>query len=93
MTVAFYDTDSRAFKAVDYYISHPSQCDGKAGVCPDERIGGRNDASIVAGERRNGVTTITYTRPLQTNEAVNDRAIPSQGEVSLQLVRLGKVIK
>lgn len=79
--MAFYDTDSRTFKAIDYYMSHAAQCDGKMGVCPDERIGGRNDVTLVAGERTNGITTITYTRPLQTNEAVNDRSIPSQGEV------------
>ncbi|XP_018319148.1 protein Skeletor, isoforms B/C isoform X2 [Agrilus planipennis] len=83
ITVAFYDTSSRSFKAVDYYISHISQCDGKLGVCPDERIGGRNDVILLNGERKNGVTTITYTRPLQTNEAINDRPIPSQGEVSI----------
>lgn len=83
MTVAFYDTVSRSFQAIDYYMSHPAQCDGKSGVCPDERIGGRNDVTLVSGERNNGVTTIVYTRPLQTNEAVNDRPIPSQGEVNV----------
>lgn len=83
MTVAFYDTESRSFKAIDYYLSHTTQCDGKTGVCPDERIGGRNDVTLLSGDRRNGITTITYSRPLQTNEALNDRPIPSQGEVSV----------
>ena len=83
MTVAFYDTTSRTFKAVDYYMSHTAQCDGKSGVCPDERIGGRNDVTLISGDRKDGVTIITYSRPLQTNEAVNDRSIPSQGEVSV----------
>lgn len=64
-------------------MSHTAQCDGKLGVCPDERIGGRNDVTLLSGERKNGITTIIYTRPLQTNEAVNDRAIPSQGEISV----------
>lgn len=81
VTVAFYDTDSRTFRAVDYYLSHTAQCDGKVGVCPDERIGGRDDVVVLNGERKNGVTTITYSRPLQTNEALNDRPIPSHGEV------------
>lgn len=67
-------------------MSHTAQCDGKSGVCPDEKIGGRNDVTVVAGDRKNGVTTITYTRPLQTNEAVNDRAIPSQGDVSINVL-------
>lgn len=83
VTVAFYDTVSRTFQAVDYYMSHPAQCDGKSGVCPDERIGGRNDVTVISGERKNGVTKIVYMRPLQTNEAVNDRSIPSQGDVSV----------
>ena len=59
------------------------QCDGKSGVCPDERIGGRNDAVLVSGERKNGVTTIVYRRPLQTNEPINDRAILTDVEVSV----------
>lgn len=83
VTVAFYDTSLRQFRAVDYYMSHTAQCDGKSGVCPDERIGGRNDVRVVSGNRKNGVTSVTYTKPLQTNEAVNDRPIPSEGEVSV----------
>ena len=34
------------FRAEDYYISALSQCDGKQGACPDERIGGKNDAVL-----------------------------------------------
>lgn len=64
-------------------MSTTAQCDGKSGVCPDERIGGRNDVTLVSGDRKNGITTITYIRPLQTNEAVNDRPIPSQGNISV----------
>lgn len=83
MVVAFYDTESRKFNAVDYFMSHTAQCDGKQGVCPDDRIGGRNDVSLMTGDRKNGVTKITYQRPLQTNEAVNDIAIPASGEISV----------
>lgn len=64
-------------------MSDKSQCDGKQGVCPDERIGGRNDVTLISGHRKNGITTITYTRPLQTNEAINDRAIPTEGDVNV----------
>lgn len=46
VVVAFYDKVSRVFRAEDYYLSHLSQCDGKQGVCPDERIGGRNDVTF-----------------------------------------------
>lgn len=46
VVVAYYDTVSRVFRAEDYYLSHLSQCDGKQGVCPDVRIGGRNDVDV-----------------------------------------------
>lgn len=46
VVVAFYDTSSRTFKAEDYHLSHLSQCDGKKGACPDERLGGRNDVVL-----------------------------------------------
>ncbi|XP_075210705.1 protein Skeletor, isoforms B/C [Lycorma delicatula] len=83
IVVAFYDSDQGTFRAVDYYMSATSQCDGKNGVCPDERIGGRNDVALISGERNREVTTIVYRRPLQTNEPINDRAIPMEGEVSV----------
>lgn len=46
VTVAFYDTNARVFRAEDYYLSDLSQCDGQQGACPDERIGGRNDIIV-----------------------------------------------
>lgn len=83
IVVAFYDSDQGTFRAVDYYMSATAQCDGKNGVCPDERIGGRNDVTLISGERNRDVTTIIYRRPLQTNEPINDRPIPMEGEVSV----------
>ncbi|XP_048522667.1 protein Skeletor, isoforms B/C isoform X2 [Dendroctonus ponderosae] len=83
ITVVFFDKDLRSFRAEDYYISHLSQCDGKSGVCPDERIGGRNDVSVLHGDRTNGVLTIKYSKPLHTNEAINDRPIPESDPVSV----------
>lgn len=44
--VVFYDKDERKFRAEDYYMTHLSQCDGKQGVCPDERLGGKNDVIL-----------------------------------------------
>lgn len=38
---------------------------------------------LVDAERRNGVTYIKYRRFLQTNEPVNDQAIPTDREVSV----------
>lgn len=46
VVVAFYDRSRLKFRVEDYYITHLSQCDGKQGVCPDERIGGKNDAVL-----------------------------------------------
>ncbi|XP_018572684.1 protein Skeletor, isoforms B/C isoform X1 [Anoplophora glabripennis] len=83
VVVAFYDPETFDFQAVDYYMSHTAQCDGKLGVCPDERIGGRNDVTLISGERKNGVTTVKFRRPLKTNEANNDQPIPEHGEVSV----------
>ena len=44
------------------------QCEGQYGVCPDERIGFRNDANIINGERRDGSTSITFSRPFETGD-------------------------
>ncbi|XP_058057162.1 protein Skeletor, isoforms B/C [Anopheles bellator] len=83
VAVAFYDRRQRRFRAEDYYLSSLAQCDGKLGVCPDERIGGKNDVEILSGDRSHGVTRIKYRRLLQTNEAVNDRAYPLDRQVSV----------
>ncbi|CAK9799996.1 Protein Skeletor, isoforms B/C [Anthophora plagiata] len=76
VVVIAYSKRTGKFIAEDYYISGYAQCDGTKGVCPDERIGGENDAVLVHGERKNGVTTVMYTRPLRTNEPVIDKMIP-----------------
>ncbi|KAM8703020.1 hypothetical protein ACLKA7_005376 [Drosophila subpalustris] len=83
VVVAFYDTNARVFRAEDYFISDLSQCDGQRGVCPDERIGARNDVIVVSGDRKNGVTSIRYKRLLQTNEAIYDMPIPIDRDVSI----------
>lgn len=46
VVVAFYDTNARVFRAEDYFISDLSQCDGHRGVCPDERLGARNNVVV-----------------------------------------------
>ena len=57
VVVIAYDKRTQNFIAVDYYMSHLSQCDGERGVCPDERVGGKNDAVYIDGSRKNGVTS------------------------------------
>ncbi|XP_011874994.1 PREDICTED: protein Skeletor, isoforms B/C [Vollenhovia emeryi] len=78
VAVIGYNKRNGKFIAEDYYMSDTSQCDGMRGVCPDERIGGRNDVVLLRGERKNGVTTVTYTRPMRTNEPEKDRMIPER---------------
>ncbi|XP_071554175.1 protein Skeletor, isoforms B/C-like isoform X2 [Temnothorax nylanderi] len=78
VAVIGYNKQTGKFIAEDYYMSDLSQCDGKKGVCPDERIGGRNDVVLLHGERKNGITTVTYTRPMRTNEPEKDRMIPER---------------
>lgn len=71
IVVAYYDKDDGSFHAIDYSVTAKSQCDGTFGVCPDERVNGRNDASVIGGERRNGVTSITFSRPYETNDQLD----------------------
>lgn len=78
VAVIGYNKRTGKFIAEDYYMSTMSQCDGMRGVCPDERIGGRNDVVLLHGERKNGITTVTYTRPMRTNEPEKDRMIPER---------------
>ncbi|KAL4149249.1 hypothetical protein QTP88_003230 [Uroleucon formosanum] len=76
VVVVFYNPAKNSFHAEDYYLSATTECDDKNGVCQDERLGGRNDAVLVTGTRRNGVTCVVYRRPVQTNEAINDQPVP-----------------
>lgn len=59
VAVIGYNKRTGKFIAEDYYMSATAQCDGMRGVCPDERLGGRNDVVLLHGERKNGITTGT----------------------------------
>lgn len=83
VAVAYYDARTATVHVDDYYMSATAQCDSRNGVCPDARVGGKNDVILKGGERKNGVTTVRYTRPLVTNEPIKDRPIPSHGEVNV----------
>lgn len=76
VVITFFAQAKNSFHAEDYYLSATTVCDGKNGACPDERLSGRNDAVLVTGSRRNGVTCVVYRRPVQTNEAINDQPVP-----------------
>uniref|UniRef100_A0A2A4J7G6 DM13 domain-containing protein n=1 Tax=Heliothis virescens TaxID=7102 RepID=A0A2A4J7G6_HELVI len=75
VVVAYWDTRVNQPRVSDYSISHLAQCDGERGVCPDQRIGGTNDAQLVSGNQKNGITTITYRRPLAAKETMKDKEI------------------
>ncbi|XP_035441605.1 protein Skeletor, isoforms B/C isoform X3 [Spodoptera frugiperda] len=75
VVVAYWDTRVNQPRVADYSISHLAQCDGERGVCPDQRIGGTNDVQLVSGNQKNGITTITYRRPLAAKESVRDKEI------------------
>lgn len=59
-----------------------------SGVCPDESVNGRNDASVISGERKNGVTTITFKRPYETNDKL-DIPIARHSEMRTVIAAIG----
>ncbi|XP_039760676.1 protein Skeletor, isoforms B/C isoform X2 [Pararge aegeria] len=75
VVVAYWDSRTNQPRVSDYTITHLAQCDGELGVCPDSRLGGSNDAVVVSGSQKGGVTTITYRRPLAASEPIKDREI------------------
>ncbi|XP_052749030.1 protein Skeletor, isoforms B/C [Galleria mellonella] len=75
VVVAYWDTRFNQPEATDYSISHLAQCDGTRGVCPDSRVGGSDDVTLVSGNQNGGVTTITYRRPLAAKESSRDKEI------------------
>ncbi|XP_052745057.1 protein Skeletor, isoforms B/C [Bicyclus anynana] len=75
VVVAYWDSRSNQPRVSDYTITHLAQCDGELGVCPDLRLGGSNDAVVVSGSQKGGITTITYRRPLAASEPVKDKEI------------------
>ncbi|XP_046462387.1 protein Skeletor, isoforms B/C-like isoform X2 [Daphnia pulex] len=83
VTVAYYNSDDNKFYADDYILNAKAQCDGSNGACPDSRIGGRNDVSMLYGQRVNGVTTVAYQRSLDAKEAKFDQVIPPVGRVNV----------
>lgn len=46
LAVVFWNESTSTAFAVDYVVTHASQCDGNNGVCPDTRLGGVNDVTL-----------------------------------------------
>ncbi|KAK3890404.1 hypothetical protein Pcinc_005655 [Petrolisthes cinctipes] len=83
LVVAYYDSTDGSFHAIDYTVTAKSECDGKQGVCPDEKVNGRNDASVIGGERKNGITSITFSRPYQTNDHMDLPILRYSGAITV----------
>ncbi|CAK1540895.1 unnamed protein product [Leptosia nina] len=75
VAVAYWDNRSNQPRVADYTITHLAQCDGERGVCPDGRLSGSNDVVLVSGQQKDGVTTITYRRPLAAREPMKDKEV------------------
>ncbi|KAI8506560.1 hypothetical protein Bbelb_159870 [Branchiostoma belcheri] len=76
VTVTWYDVDTP--RAVDYTLGAYSQCSGRSGVCPDNRVGGTEDNFDVTGTRIDGVTRIKYSRPINTGDTADKVIDPAQ---------------
>ncbi|XP_078691914.1 protein Skeletor, isoforms B/C-like isoform X2 [Branchiostoma floridae x Branchiostoma belcheri] len=76
VTVTWYDVDTP--RAVDYTLGAYSQCSGRSGVCPDNRVGGTEDNIDVTGTRIDGVTRIKYSRPINTGDTADKVIDPAQ---------------
>ncbi|KAF0293008.1 Protein Skeletor, isoforms B/C [Amphibalanus amphitrite] len=83
VVVAFYDAEEGTYRAQDYIITEKAQCSRGQGVCVDEEIGGRNDAQVISGKRQNGVTTVTFKRPIITGDNRADRPYIINGGVQV----------
>nr|CAH0099112.1 unnamed protein product [Daphnia galeata] len=83
VAVAYFNSDDNKFYAEDYILNAKAMCDGNNGVCPDSRIGGRNDVSMLYGQRVNGVTTVAYQRSLDAQQEKFDQVIPPVGRVNV----------
>ncbi|XP_054758503.2 protein Skeletor, isoforms B/C-like [Lytechinus pictus] len=77
--------DNQTPRAVDYYLKSQAQCTPQNGdgACPDTISSeqGSNDSVVVESYVENGVTHITYRRPLAATDATYDQAYTTNGPV------------
>ncbi|XP_033632784.1 protein Skeletor, isoforms B/C-like [Asterias rubens] len=84
VVVGWMDIASMSPRAVDYRLQSKAQCstnDGR-GACPDDiaAVGGTNNAVVGNLVSVNGIVRLSYTRPLNTGDSV-DQVIPTDREV------------
>lgn len=81
VTVAYMNSNNNMPVAEDYSLNDYAQCtvnDGN-GACPDILQGGTDDVEVMGGIIRNGVTHITFERPLNSGDTTADKPIPLDG--------------
>ncbi|XP_054714140.1 protein Skeletor, isoforms B/C-like [Uloborus diversus] len=82
VAVAFFDAETKKAKVVDYYLSAKSQCSQQSGACPDQKLRGEENTELLAWERKDGIFTVTYKRPLGSSDG-QDLSIPVSIPVSV----------
>ncbi|XP_071827126.1 uncharacterized protein [Apostichopus japonicus] len=82
VTVAWISAATGQPMVVDYFLQAYSPCLAASGVgaCPDDRVGGMDNATLISSQTRDGITYITYEKPL-IGEAEFDRNIPTNRPV------------
>ncbi|CAL1686319.1 unnamed protein product [Lasius platythorax] len=75
VTVAWVNKQTLQGYAVDYFLDAKSQCSGRRGSCPDERIlENTNSVRLLNAAMVNGYSIVTYQRPLRASDEL-DRPI------------------
>ncbi|XP_072177571.1 protein Skeletor, isoforms B/C-like isoform X1 [Diadema setosum] len=85
VTVAYVEGETGQARVVDYYLSAYAQCTPQngAGACPDLIAAGAgsatDDVTLLSSVTVDGITHITYTRPLAAQDSTYDKPILTNG--------------
>ncbi|XP_014662292.1 PREDICTED: protein Skeletor, isoforms B/C-like [Priapulus caudatus] len=75
--VAWIDKTTAQPRAMDYNLGAYSQCANMRGVCPDPELGGANDVMDIVGSFKDGATTISFSRRLNTDNELDKAYLTS----------------
>ncbi|XP_071947176.1 protein Skeletor, isoforms B/C-like [Antedon mediterranea] len=81
VTVAWFD--GNIGRAQDYKLTAYAQCSGGSGACPDTEVGAVNDVDDASAVLLNGVTSIAFSRKLDTGDSVGDKVISTTGSTQI----------
>ncbi|KAJ8942165.1 hypothetical protein NQ318_002555 [Aromia moschata] len=69
VAVVWVERDSLKGYAEDYYLADKSQCSGRTGSCPDNRLEeNTNSVRLLNAAMVNGYSIVTYQRPLRASD-------------------------